>query len=88
MGIGTWIEAIGQREGYNNKLLGKSPSEYRQNEISSFFERLRSVADVDMATPEYAEAIGHMTHCANICFKINTTAPTPEHLRPLLPLYY
>ena len=70
---------------YTKKLLGKSPSEYRQNEISSFFERLRSGADVDMATPEYAEAIGHMTHCANICFKNNTTAPTPEHLRPLLP---
>ena len=47
------------------------------------FERLRSGADVDMATPEYAEAIKHMTDCANICFKINTTAPTPELIRPL-----
>ena len=37
------------------------------------FERLRSGADVDMATPEYAEAIKHMTDCANICFKINVT---------------
>ena len=36
-----------------------------------------------MATPEYAEAIKHMTDCANICFKINTTAPTPEQIRPL-----
>ena len=47
------------------------------------FEKLRSGADVDMATPEYAEAIKHMTDCANICFKINTTAPTPEQIRPL-----
>ena len=39
------------------------------------FEQLRSGADVDMATPEYAKAIKHMTDCANICFKINTTAP-------------
>ena len=37
-----------------------------------------------MATPEYAEAIKHMTDCANICFKINTTAPMPEQIRPLL----
>ena len=47
------------------------------------FEQLRSGADVDMATPEYAEAIKHMTDCANICFKINTTAPQPEQIRPL-----
>ena len=42
------------------------------------FEQLKSGADVDMATPEYAEAIKHMTDCANICFKINTTAPQPD----------
>ncbi len=47
------------------------------------FEQLRSGADVNMATPEYAEAIKHMTDCANICFKINTTAPQPEQIRPL-----
>jgi len=47
------------------------------------FEQLKSGADVDMATPEYAEAIKHMTDCANICFKINTTAPLPEQIRPL-----
>ena len=47
------------------------------------FEQLRSEADVDMATPEYAKAIKHMTDCANICFKINTTAPQPEQIRPL-----
>ena len=49
----------------------------------NIFEQLRSGADVDMATPEYAEAIKHMTDCANICFKINTTAPQPEQIRPL-----
>ena len=49
----------------------------------TIFEQLRSGADVDMATPEYAEAIRHMTDCANICFKINTTAPVPEQIRPL-----
>lgn len=47
------------------------------------FELLRSGADVDMATPEYAEAIKHMTDCAKICFKINTTEPMPEKIRPL-----
>ena len=47
------------------------------------FEQLRSGADVDMATPEYAKAIKHMTDCANICFRINTTAPQPEQIRPL-----
>ena len=49
----------------------------------NIFEQLRSGADVDMATPEYAEAIKHMTDCANICFRINTTAPQPEQIRPL-----
>ena len=47
------------------------------------FEQLRSGADVNMATPEYAEAIKHMTDSANICFKINTTAPQQEQIRPL-----
>ena len=47
------------------------------------FEQLKSGADVDMATPEYAEAIKHMTDCANICFKINTTAPQPDQMRSL-----
>ena len=32
----------------------------------NIFEQLRSGADVNMATPEYAEAIKHMTDCANI----------------------
>ena len=47
------------------------------------FEKLRSGADIDMATPEYAEAIQHMTECNNICFKINTSEPKPEVIRPL-----
>ena len=47
------------------------------------FEKLRSGADVDMASPDYAAAIQHMTDCANICFKINTTAPVPALVRPL-----
>lgn len=47
------------------------------------FEKLRSGADVDMATPEYAEAIQHMTECNNICFKINTSEPKPEVIRSL-----
>ncbi len=47
------------------------------------FEQLRSGADVDMTTPEYAEAIKHMTECANICFKINTTEPDMEKIRAL-----
>ena len=40
------------------------------------FEQLKSGADVDMSTPEYAEAIKHMTYCANLCFQINTTMPS------------
>ena len=47
------------------------------------FEKLRSGADIDMATPEYAEAIQHMTECNNICFKINTSEPKPEVIRSL-----
>ena len=52
-------------------------------ENKNIFEKLGSGADVDMATPEYARAIRHMTACNNICFKINTTAPSPELIRPL-----
>ena len=33
--------------------------------MMDIFEQLRSGADVDMATQEYAEAIKHMTECAN-----------------------
>ena len=33
--------------------------------MMDIFEQLRSEADVDMATQEYAEAIKHMTECAN-----------------------
>ena len=47
------------------------------------FEKLRSGADVDMASPEYAEAIAHMVRSASICFKINTTEPNPEEVRNL-----
>lgn len=47
------------------------------------FERLRSGADVDMATFGYVQAVKHMTDCANICFKINTTEPVLEKIRPL-----
>ena len=47
------------------------------------FEQLRSGADVDMATPEYAEAIQEMGRCSSICFKVNTTEPKPEMVRPL-----
>ena len=47
------------------------------------FERLSSGADVDMATPEYAEAIAEMTRCGKICFNINPTEPVPEKIRPM-----
>ena len=49
----------------------------------NIFEKLRSGADVNMADPDYMEAIRHMTFCADTCFKINTTAPAPELIRPL-----
>lgn len=49
----------------------------------NIFEKLRSGADVNMADPDYMEAIQHMTFCADTCFKINTTAPAPELIRPL-----
>jgi acetyltransferase-like isoleucine patch superfamily enzyme len=47
------------------------------------FEKLRSGADVDMATPEYAEAVNHMMRCNKICFKINQTEPQMNKIRPL-----
>ena len=36
-----------------------------------------------MSSPAYAAAIEHMTACADICFKINTTPPQPALVRPL-----
>ena len=39
------------------------------------FSQLRSGADVDMVTPEYAEAISEMGRCNQICFRINTISP-------------
>ena len=47
------------------------------------FEQLRLGADVDMATPEYAEAINEMGRSDKICFRINTTEPEMEKIRPL-----
>ena len=49
----------------------------------NIFERLRSGADVDMATPEYADAIGEMSRCNKICFRINNTEPDMEQVRPM-----
>lgn len=49
----------------------------------NIFEQLSSGADVDMATPEYAEAIKEMGRCNQICFRINTSEPTMEKIRPL-----
>ena len=49
----------------------------------NIFEKLRSGANVDMASAEYVEAIAHMTECADICFQINSTPPSIEKIRPL-----
>lgn len=51
--------------------------------MMNIFEKLRSGQDVDMSSPEYAEAISHMGRCARICFQINTTDPQPASIRPL-----
>ena len=47
------------------------------------FKQLSSGADVDMAKPEYAEAIKEMGRCNQICFRINTTEPDMETIRSL-----
>ena len=47
------------------------------------FKQLSSGADVDMSTPEYTEAIKEMMRCNNICFKVNTTEPNAELVRPM-----
>ena len=47
------------------------------------FKQLSSGADVDMAKTEYAEAIKEMGRCNQICFRINTTEPDMETIRPL-----
>ena len=47
------------------------------------FKQLSSGADVNMATPEYAEAIKEMVRCNKICFRINTTEPEMETTRPM-----
>jgi hypothetical protein len=55
----------------------------KENKNMDIFEQLRSGEDVDMATPEYAEAIKEMGRCNQICFHINTTEPDMEKIRPL-----
>ena len=47
------------------------------------FEQLSSGADVDMAMPEYAEAIREMGRCSRICHRINLTEPEMEKIRPM-----
>ena len=47
------------------------------------FKQLRSGKGVDMASSDYAVAIREMARCNDICFKINTTAPNAEVIRPL-----
>ena len=47
------------------------------------FKQLSSGADVDMATSEYAVAIQEMGRSNNLCFRINTTEPDMEKIRPL-----
>ena len=49
----------------------------------NIFEQLRSGADVDMATPEYAEAIQEMGRCNMICHRINITEPDMATIRPM-----
>ena len=66
-----------------NRIIAPSKLEYM-----NIFEQLRSGADVDMATPEYAEAINHMTDCANISKPTGTNGnaarwsfPSPQPTR-------
>ena len=47
------------------------------------FKQLSSGADVDMLSPDYAEAIHEMTRCNKICFRINTTEPDMAVIRPM-----
>ena len=55
----------------------------KMNKNMNIFKQLSSGADVDMAKPEYAEAIKEMGRCSQICFRINTTEPDMETIRPL-----
>ena len=47
------------------------------------FRQLSSGSDVNMAMPEYAEAIKEMGRCNRICFRINTTEPDMEKIHPM-----
>lgn len=47
------------------------------------FEKLRSGLDVDMRSPEYLEAIGHMTRCRDLNFKINGLLPSSQEIPAL-----
>lgn len=49
----------------------------------TIFEQLHSGTDVDMTTPEYADAINEMVRCNKICFHINTTEPDMDKIRPM-----
>ena len=43
--------------------------------MMDIFKQLSSGAAVDMATPEYGEAIQEMSRCNKICHRINTISP-------------
>ena len=47
------------------------------------FKQLSSGADVDMAMPEYAEAIQEMGRCNQICHRINITEPEMGKIHPM-----
>ena len=47
------------------------------------FKQLSSGSDVNMAAPEYAAAINEMLRSNKICFRINSTEPDMEKIRPM-----
>ena len=58
-------------------------AEIKISTMMDIFKQLSSGAAVDMATPEYGEAIQEMSRCNKICHRINTTEPEMEKVRPL-----
>ncbi len=49
----------------------------------NIFEKLRAGQDVDMRSPEYLEAIGHMNRCRDLNFKINGLLPSSPEIPAL-----
>ena len=55
----------------------------KQINVMSIFDKLSAGEDINMASPEYMEAIGHMRECRDLNFRINSLLPSSEEIGPM-----